>query len=158
MEPSNQDLNVNNTQENILNEEPESLNNLGEDKITEKEHEDFSGLSSKELKQQIKKKNKELIDLNDEKEKAKTDLKEIVKNLNQLISNNPEILYHKEQDPIIIEQLERIVHLRERDLTTSRKINNTFKLQYKTMSERVETLLTPEKINSFESEIDNFRK
>ena len=158
MEPSNQDLNVNNTQENILNEEPESLNNLGEDKITEKEHEDFSGLSSKELKQQIKKKNKELIDLNDEKEKAKTDLKEIVKNLNQLISNNPEILYHKEQDPIIIEQLERIVHLRERDLTTSRKINNTFKLQYKTMSERVETLLTPEKINSFESEIDNLRK
>ena len=56
MEPSNQDLNVNNTHENILNEEPESLNNLGEDKITEKEHEDFSGLSSKELKQQIKKK------------------------------------------------------------------------------------------------------
>ena len=76
----------------------------------------YSNLSHEELLNEISKKNKILLQLNDEKDQAKSQLNELIKQLNDLISNNSEILYKKETDPEIIQQLEKILDIRKRDL------------------------------------------
>ena len=82
----------------------------------------------------------------------------MIENLNKIISNNSNILYKIEPDPYIIKQLERIIDLRKRDLNSSKKINNTFKLQYEKMSKRIEHLFSPRKINTFETQINYLKK
>ena len=109
---------------------------------------EYSKLSRDELKNIITKKNQELIFLNEQKEKSINSLNLMIENLNKIISNNANILYKIEPDPFIIKQLERIIDLRKRDLNSSKKINNTFKLQYETMSNRIENLFSPRKIKA----------
>ncbi len=119
---------------------------------------EYSKLSRDELKNIITKKNQELIFLNEQKEKSINSLNLMIENLDKIISNNANILYKIEPDPFIIKQLERIIDLRKRDLNSSKKINNTFKLQYETMSNRIENLFSPRKINIFETQINYLKK
>ena len=119
---------------------------------------EYSKLSRDELKNIITKKNQELIFLNEQKEKSINSLNLMIENLNKIISNNANILYKIKPDPFIIKQLERIIDLRKRDLNSSKKINNTFKLQYETMSNRIENLFSPRKINIFETQINYLKK
>ena len=135
----------------------EHLNKLNEDEEI-KLFNEYSKLSRDELKNIITKKNQELILLNEEKEKSMKSLNLIVENLNKIIANNSDILYKIEPDPYIIKQLEKIIDLRKRDLNSSKKINNTFKLQYEKMSNRVENLFSPRKINIFETQINYLKK
>ena len=135
----------------------EQLNKLNEDEEI-KLFNEYSKLSRNELKNIITKKNQELILLNEEKEKSMKSLNLIVENLNKIIANNSDILYKIEPDPYIIKQLEKIIDLRKRDLNSSKKINNTFKLQYEKMSNRVENLFSPRKINIFETQINYLKK
>ena len=135
----------------------EQLNKLNEDEEI-KLFNEYSKLSRDELKNIITKKNQELILLNEEKEKSMKSLNLIVENLNKIIANNSDILYKIEPDPYIIKQLEKIIDLRKRDLNSSKKINNTFKLQYEKMSNRVENLFSPRKINIFETQINYLKK
>ena len=133
------------------------LNKLNEDEEI-KLFNEYSKLSRDELKNIITKKNQELILLNEQKEKSMKSLNLIVENLNKIIANNSDILYKIEPDPYIIKQLEKIIDLRKRDLNSSKKINNTFKLQYEKMSNRVENLFSPRKINIFETQINYLKK
>jgi len=135
----------------------EQLNKLNEDEEI-KLFNEYSKLSRDELKNIITKKNQELILLNEQKEKSMKSLNLIVENLNKIIANNSDILYKIEPDPYIIKQLEKIIDLRKRDLNSSKKINNTFKLQYEKMSNRVENLFSPRKINIFETQINYLKK
>ena len=162
MEPNNEeneDSNFNQSQDLLSKtQQDENMSNSNNENELKELYNKLSNLSRTELIEIITKKNDELIELNAKKEESKNNLNILVKNLNELVANNSDILYQKEPDPYVIQQLERVCDLRKRDLNTSRKINNTFKIQYKSMSDRVEHLLTPEKINSFESEIDVLRK
>ncbi len=162
MEPNNEeneDSNFNQSQDLLSKtQQDENMSNSNNENELKELYNKLSNLSRTELIEIITKKNDELIELNGKKEESKNNLNILVKNLNELVANNSDILYQKEPDPYVIQQLERVCDLRKRDLNTSRKINNTFKIQYKSMSDRVEHLLTPEKINSFESEIDALRK
>ena len=162
MEPNNEeneDSNFNQSQDLLSKtQQDENMSNSNNENELKELYNKLSNLSRTELIEIITKKNDELIELNGKKEESKNNLNILVKNLNELVANNSDILYQKEPDPYVIQQLERVCDLRKRDLNTSRKINNTFKIQYKSMSDRVEHLLTPEKINSFESEIDVLRK
>jgi len=135
----------------------EQLNKLNENEEI-KLFNEYSKLSRDELKNIITKKNQELILLNEQKEKSMKSLNLIVENLNKIIANNSDILYKIEPDPYIIKQLEKIIDLRKRDLNSSKKINNTFKLQYEKMSNRVENLFSPRKINIFETQINYLKK
>ena len=119
---------------------------------------EYSKLSRDELKNIITKKNQELIFLNEQKEKSINSLNLMIENLDKIISNNANILYKIKPDPFIIKQLERIIDLRKRDLNSSKKINNTLKLQYETMSNRIENLFSPRKINIFETQINYLKK
>ena len=162
MELNNDFNDLNNSQEdsnimNKINEEAEKIDN-NIDNASLNYLNKYINLSINELQKEIIQKNENLISLHEEKEQSKNKLNDIVKSLNELVVKNSELLYQKEQDPYILQQLERVVELRKRDLTSSKKINNTFKLQYKSMSERIENLLSPEKIETFEGEIDSLRK
>ena len=162
MELNNEFNDLNNSQEdsnimNKINEEAEKLDN-NIDNASLNYLNKYVNFSINKLQEEIVEKNKKLISLHEEKEESKNQLNDIVKSLNELVAKNSELLYQKEPDPYLLQQLERIVELRKRDLTSSKKINNTFKLQFKSMSERIENLLSPEKINSFEGEIDYLRK
>ena len=119
---------------------------------------DYLKLPIKEIKIEILKKNKELIKLNEQKEESKTKLNVAIKDLNELVSNNSEMLCQKDPDLFIISQLERRFGMKNKDLETSKKINKTFKSQYKSMTLRVNKVLDPEKINAFEDEIDILKK
>ena len=162
MELNNDFNDLNNSQEdsnimNKINEEAEKIDN-NIDNASLNYLNKYINLTINELQKEIIQKNENLISLHEEKEQSKNKLNDIVKSLNELVVKNSELLYQKEQDPYILQQLERVVELRKRDLTSSKKINNTFKLQYKSMSERIENLLSPEKIETFEGEIDSLRK
>ena len=162
MELNNDFNDLNNSQEdsnimNKINEEAEKIDN-NIDNASLNYLNKYINLSINELQKEIIQKNENLISLHEEKEQSKNKLNDIVKSLNELVVKNSELLYQKEQDPYLLQQLERVVELRKRDLTSSKKINNTFKLQYKSMSERIENLLSPEKIETFEGEIDSLRK
>jgi hypothetical protein len=162
MELNNDQTNLNDSQNdsnlmNKINEEAERIdNNIDNGSLNYLNK--YINLSINELQKEIMDKNQKLINLHNEKEQTKNQLNDIVKNLNEIIAINSDFLYQKEVDPNVVEQLERIVELRKRDLNTSKKMNNTYKTQYKSMSERVENLLSPEKIESFEFEIDYLRK
>ena len=118
----------------------------------------YSNLSQEELLNEISKKNKILLQLNDEKDQAKSQLNELIKQLNDLISNNSEILYKKETDPEIIQQLEKILDIRKRDLQISKKVNNTFKSQEKSIRTKANNVLNQEKMNQIENKLNEYKK
>lgn len=86
----------------------------------------YENYNEEELRAEISSKNESLIKLNDEKEESKHQLNSLIKKLNELISSNADILYHKEPDPILIKQLERIVSIRQRDLEMAKKNQSNF--------------------------------
>ena len=118
----------------------------------------YVNMSINELEKEIKQKNEKLLSLHKEKEDTKSELNSIIQNLNELMAVNSDLLCQKENDPEIIQKLEKLLGVRKRGLYSSKKINNTFKSQYKSMSERIDNLLSPDKIESFEIEIDSLKK
>ena len=138
---------------NEINDMNDTNDNLDTVKFIE-----YLKLPIKEIKMEILKKNKELLKLNEQKEESKTKLNVVIKDLNELVSKNSEILCQKDPDLYIISQLERRFGIKNNHLQTSKKINKTFKIQYKSMSNKINNFLDPEKINSFENEIDMLKK
>ncbi len=166
--------NVNKENENIENEiNINSQNEKNESEIIEKANsqksvklEDeknlnlnkYENYSIKELKEEIINKNNTLLKLNDEKEESKLKLNTIIKDLNTLISQNENYLYGKTPDLSAIKQLQQLYTVRKKDLENSKKINQTFKSQHQLFENRANNVLTPEKINSFEEQIDLIKK
>ena len=118
----------------------------------------YDDLSLEEIIEEVKKKNTNLIELNEEKEQNKIKLNSLLKEINELISDNQNFLYGKEQDLYSIEQLKKVLELRKRDLLVSKKANQTFKSQVELYSNKVNNVLSPEKIGTFEEQIDQIKK
>ena len=154
------DLNDSEFESNIMdkiNEEAAKLeNNI--DKSSLNYLNKYVNMPINELEKEVIQKNEKLLSLHKEKEDTKNELNSIIQDLNKLIADNSDLLYQKQSDPDIIKQLEKLLEMRKRELNTSKKINNTFKIQYKSMSERVDNLLSPDKIKSYEIEIDSLKK
>ena len=138
-------------------EERNNIENINDDIETVKFIE-YMQSPLKDIKMELKKMNNELIKLEEEKEESKKNLNIQIHDLNKLVSDNLEILSPKEQDLYIVNQLERRFEIRNKDLINSKKINKTFKAQFKSMSDRINKIIEPEKINSYEDEIENLKK
>lgn len=95
--------------------------------------------------------------LNEEKDYSKKELHKIIKDLNDIIGNNSELLYHKEPDPYAMKQLERVVEIRKRDLQMSKKTNQTFKTQYEVISNKANSKLSVERLNVIELKLDSMK-
>ena len=147
--------NENLDEENLENKSKISNN---EENLKEKIKGKYDDLSVEELIKIKKKKNNNLIELNEEKEQNKVKLNSILKELNELISENQNFLYGKEQDLYSIEQLKRQLELRKKDLLVSKKANQTFKSQVELFSNKINNVLSPEKIGTFEEQIDQIKK
>ena len=140
-----------------LNEEADKIDStINNDNI--KLFSKYENLSEEELKAAIKSKNESLIKLNDEKEQSKTELNSLIKTLNDIIASNTDILYHKEPDPLVINQLERIVEIRKRDLDMAKKTNQTFKAQCEMVSAKANGKLATERLAGIEGKIDKIKK
>ena len=111
-------------------EERNNIENINDDIETVKFIE-YMQSPLKDIKMELKKMNNELIKLEEEKEESKKNLNIQIHDLNKLVSDNLEILSPKEQDLYIVNQLERRFEIRNKDLINSKKINKTFKDQFK---------------------------
>ena len=90
-----------NKEANTLDQEINSSNL----KVFEKYH----NLSLKELQILLAQKNDNILNLNDQKEKYKKRLNEIIKKLNSTISKNSDFLYDENEDPDLIINLNALI-------------------------------------------------
>ena len=102
-------------------------------KVFEKYHD----LSVKELQKLLAQKNGDLIRLNTEKEKSKNVLKDIIIKLNETIKENSDFLYDDDADTDLIENLEKVVEEKKRQLDNSKKIKNVFKEQLNSIKGKI---------------------
>ena len=118
----------------------------------------YENLSLNELKKELNSRNKIINLMNTNNDKLKIELSNIIKNLNELINENGKFLYNFSEDEESIEKLEKILEIRKRDLETSKKINQTFKSQYKLINNKANQSISIDKISSYEKEIDLMEK
>ena len=81
----------------------------------------YVNMSINELEKEIKQKNEKLLSLHKEKEDTKNELNSIIQNLNELMAVNSDLLCQKENDPEIIQKLEKLLEMRKRELNSSKK-------------------------------------
>ena len=140
-----------NKEANTLDQEINSSNL----KVFEKYH----NLSLKELQILLAQKNDNILNLNDQKEKYKKRLNEIIKKLNSTISKNSDFLYDENEDPDLIINLENIIEEKKRDLENSKKINKFYKSKLDSIKDRVSLAdIDNKKVNSIEIQINNLKK
>jgi hypothetical protein len=140
-----------NKEANTLDQEINSSNL----KVFEKYH----NLSIKELQILLSQKNDNILNLNDQKEKYKKRLNEIIKKLNSTISKNSDFLYDENGDPDLIINLENIIEEKKRDLENSKKINKFYKSKLDSIKDRVSLAdIDNKKVNSIEIQINNLKK
>jgi len=140
-----------NKEANTLDQEINSSNL----KVFEKYH----NLSIKELQILLAQKNDNILNLNDQKEKYKKRLNEIIKKLNSTILKNSDFLYDENGDPDLIINLENIIEEKKRDLENSKKINKFYKSKLDSIKDRVSLAdIDNKKVNSIEIQINNLKK
>jgi len=118
----------------------------------------YENLSLNELKKELNSRNKIINLMNTNNDKLKIELSNIIKNLNELINENGKFLYNFSEDEESIEKLEKILEIRKRDLETSKKINQTFKSQYKLIYNKANQSISIDKISFYKKEIDLMEK
>ena len=107
--------------------------------LNEEKAEDFDvfdkyhNLSIKELKILLEQKNDILMNLNTQKEKYKKILNDTIKKLNSVVIKNSDALYEEDY----IANLENIKEEKKRELQNSKKINKLYKLQFKTIKDKI---------------------
>ena len=107
--------------------------------LNEEKAEDFDvfdkyhNLSIKELKILLEQKNDILMNLNTQKEKYKKILNDTIKKLNSVVIKNSDVLYEEDY----IANLENIKEEKKRELQNSKKINKLYKLQFKTIKDKI---------------------
>ena len=124
-------------------------------KVFEKYH----NLSIKELQILLMQKNDNILNLNDQKEKYKKTLNEIIKKLNLTISKNTDVLYDDNLDEDLLINLERIKEEKRKELENSKKINKMFKNQLELIKDKL-SLGDKEKkkMNLIEIKINNLKE
>ena len=124
-------------------------------KVFEKYH----NLSIKELKILLMQKNDNILNLNEQKEKYKKTLNEIVQKLNLTISKNSDILYNENVDEDLLINLERTKEEKIKELETSKKINKLYKNQLESIKDKLSIGdKEKNKMNSIEIKINNLKK
>ena len=93
----------------------------------------YHNLSIKELKILLEQKNDILMNLNTQKEKYKKILNDTIKKLNSVVIKNSDVLYEEDY----IANLENIKEEKKRELQNSKKINKLYKLQFKTIKDKI---------------------
>ena len=135
----------------ILNE----MNHITEMKNNNNNYENLSLI---ELKKELNSRNTIINLLNTNNDNLKIELTKLIKNLNDLINENGKFLFNLSEDIDSIKRLEKLLEIRKRDLETSKKINQTFKSQYKLLYNKSNNSISKDKINYFEKEIDLLEK
>ena len=90
----------------------------------------YEELTDEEIRKLIEKKTNKIIKLNSTKDNLKQKLTNLIKKINAKISENAEILYKKEVNPIIIEKLVDHYETRKKSLQVEQKINHSYKCQF----------------------------
>ncbi len=99
-----------------------------------------------------------LIELYSEKNKSKEDLESILKNINEKYTNYSDYLMDKKKDKYTTEKVKQDFEKIKKELQNSKKSNQTVKTQLTIYSNKINNVLTPEKISTFEEEIDKIKK
>ena len=121
--------------------------------------EKYQNLSIKELHKLLTEKNNDLIKLNEEKEKSKKILNELISKLNNTIKNNTDFLYDEEIDADLILNLEKIKEDKKKQLDNSKKINNLFKSQLSSIKSKIASSeKEKKKMNLIDTKIDTLKK
>ena len=126
--------------------------------LNEEKAEDFDvfdkyhNLSIKELKILLEQKNDILMNLNTQKEKYKKILNDTIKKLNSVVIKNSDVLYEEDY----IANLENIKEEKKRELQNSKKINKLYKLQFKTIKDKISENENNTK-NYIENKINNLK-
>jgi len=169
---NNEELNNNSIEiENLkykLNENIENINEKEENSNTDNEEENnenieneninYEKLTINQLQNELIKRTQILVKLNNKKKKKKNKLNLIIQKLNDLYTIESNYLTGKKNDKFIIEKIKQLYDIRKKDLLISKKANQTFKTQYIFYSNRLNNVLDPDKIQTFEEQIDNIKK
>lgn len=108
-------------------------NNSNNMKVFEKYH----NLSIKELHILLSQKNDDLIRLNEEKEKSKKVLSDLINKINNTISLNYEYLFSKEEDEDLLLNLEKTKEDKKKQLENIKKLNILFKEQLSKIKDKI---------------------
>ena len=91
----------------------------------------YDNLTISELKKEIKSRNSIIRILNDETEQLKKDLDLIIKNLNESIAKKAELMFKTKPNENLIENLEKKLMSKKKDLYISKNIQEILKKKYK---------------------------
>lgn len=94
-------------------------------------------LSEDELCKIIEDKDKILIELNQTREELKTELSTNIQKLNQIITENAELLYKKSPSPDEINWLVEQYNAKKKTLDIEKKINHSYKVQYNILENKM---------------------
>ena len=129
-----------------------NVNNL---KVFEKYH----NLSIKELHILLSQKNDDLIRLNEEKEKSKKILHDLINKLNTTIAKNSNYLYYEDFDSDLILNLEQTKEDKKRELENSKKLKKLFKDQLTNLKDKIsKNDKDKKKLSLIDTKIDNIKK
>ena len=96
-------------------------------------------LSEDELCKLIEDKDNILIDLNQKRETLKTELTSSIQRLNEMITENAELLYKKSPSPAEVKWLTEQYNAKKKTLDIEKKINHSYKVQYNILENKMKT-------------------
>ena len=96
-------------------------------------------LSEDELCKLIEDKDKILIELNQKRETLKTELTTGIQRLNDIITENAELLYKKSSSPAEVNWLTEQYNTKKKTLDIEKKINHSYKVQYNILENKMKT-------------------
>ena len=96
-------------------------------------------LSEDELCKLIEEKDNILIDLNQKRETLKTELTSSIQRLNEMITENAELLYKKSPSPAEVKWLTEQYNAKKKTLDIEKKINHSYKVQYNILENKMKT-------------------
>lgn len=113
--------------------------------------------TEEELRVTLNEKNQTVAQLFDEKEQAKTELNSLIIKLNTLISENANILYHREPDPEILKKLENTVTVRQSELNQAKQANEYYKENFNIISKKAKDKFSSKKLREIEKKIEQLK-
>ena len=118
----------------------------------------YDNLTISELKKEIKSRNSIIRILNDETEKLKKDLDLIIKNLNESIAKKAELMFKTKPNENLIENLEKKLMSKKKDLYISKNIQEILKKKYKLFKNKSNNIISFVQISNLEKEINIIQK
>ena len=118
----------------------------------------YNNLTNNQLKKEIQSRNKIIKLLKEETEKSQKDLDLIIIKLNESISKKAELIFKPKPSENLIEKLGKQLISKQKDLNTSKNINEIFKIKYKLLTNKLKKIISFEEIPNLEKEINIIKK